>query len=111
MIDESILKKLGSVGKVNTSLRCAIFLIALACLGWCTSVKAQQAVTLAWDADTSGSVLGYVVYVGTASEAYTSRFDVGTNTSFTATNLQPGMTNYFAVTAYTAQSESLPSGE
>jgi hypothetical protein len=40
------------------------------------------------------------VYVGTASRAYGSPLDVGTNTSHSFTELTPGKTYYFAVKAY-----------
>jgi Fibronectin type III domain len=73
---------------------------------------ADQAITLAWDASTDPAVMGYVVYYGTASGNYTTRMDVGTNLTVTITNLQPGLTYYFAITDYNdAYFESAPSGE
>jgi len=57
-------------------------------------------VTLAWDLDTDPTVVGYKVYVGTASGVYTLNIDAGNVTTFTVTGLQSGTVYYFAVTAY-----------
>jgi len=57
-------------------------------------------VTLAWNAETDPSVVGYRVYYGTASGSYQTNNDVGNNTTSTVSNLQTGTTYYFAVTAY-----------
>jgi hypothetical protein len=52
------------------------------------------------------------VYYGTESGNYTTCMDVGTNLTFTITNLQPGLTYYFAITDYNAQGlESAPTAE
>ncbi len=63
------------------------------------------AATLAWD-PVADRVDGYRVYWGTVSHQYDSRADVGASTSHTVTNLQPGATYFFAVTAYNAGGES-----
>jgi hypothetical protein len=55
-------------------------------------------VTLQWDANTETDLAGYKVYVGTASRTYGTPFTIGTQTTYSVTNLQPG-TYYFAVTA------------
>jgi hypothetical protein len=107
----SVAKEPGNRGVSSAIARNMILSMVVLCLGFGARARADQAVTLAWSPDVSGSVLGYVIYTGPASGQYTARIDVGTNTSFTAGNLQPGTTNYFAVAAYTADSESLPSGE
>jgi len=53
-----------------------------------------------------------MVYRGLASGVYSSRTNVGTNTSVTIGGLIPGTTNFFAVTAYNAAGvESAPSGQ
>jgi len=71
---------------------------------------AVQGFTLAWNASTDPTVVGYAVYYGTSTN-YTTRIDVHTNTTFTVTNLQPGLTYYFAVTDYNAAHvESVPAG-
>ena len=58
-------------------------------------------VPLAWDASVSENIVGYKVYVGTASKTYGSPIAVGNQTAFTVTGLTPG-TYYFAVTAFDA---------
>lgn len=40
--------------------------------------------------------------MGQGSRSYSQVIDVGTNTTATVTNLTPGVTYYFAATAYTA---------
>jgi hypothetical protein len=56
--------------------------------------------------------MGYVVYYGTNSGIYSSRVDIGSDTSINITNLQEGLTYYFAITAYDSQYvESAPSPE
>jgi hypothetical protein len=81
----------------------------LAVLGLCilsslffggTSVSAVQSVTLAWNASADTNVVGYNVYYGTSSGAYTSKIDVGGATNATINNLTEGVTYYFAATAY-----------
>ena len=62
-------------------------------------------VTLAWDAETGSSVVGYKVYYGTASRSYQFNIDVGNNTTSAVSNLQTGTTYYFAVTAYNTTGE------
>ncbi len=69
------------------------------CLSLCLSVRANQSVTIAWNSVTN-TVAGYAVHYGGASHNYTARLDVGTNTLANFSNLQPGATNFFAVTAY-----------
>jgi hypothetical protein len=64
-------------------------------------------VTFTWDANTEPDLAGYIVYYGTSSGNYTRSVDVGNNTEYTQTELQDGVTYYFASTAYdTAGNES-----
>jgi hypothetical protein len=57
-------------------------------------------------------VAGYLVYYGTASGKYIHVEDVGQNTQVNISNLQEGVTYYFAVTAYdTSWNESVFSEE
>ena len=68
--------------------------------------------TLAWSPDTTGNIAGYAIYSGSASFSFSTRLDVGTNTSVTISNLPAGSTNYFAVSAYnTSHVESAPSDQ
>jgi hypothetical protein len=69
-------------------------------------------VTLAWDSNPEPSVQGYRVYYGKASGFYTSVFDAGNRTDCVIAGLEPGVTYYFACTAYSATGdESNFSGE
>lgn len=71
------------------------------------SLSANAAsITLAWDPPstyTDGTPLtdlsGYRIYHGAASGVYSNYLDVTNTTSATVSNLFPGCTNYFAVTA------------
>jgi hypothetical protein len=60
----------------------------------------QGKLSLAWDRSTDSSVVGYRLYLGSASQVYTNVTDVGDQARITIVNLIPGTTYYFAVTAY-----------
>lgn len=55
--------------------------------------------TVAWDPSPDPTVMGYRVYVGTTSGAYTEIYDVGNVTTFSY-NAAEGTTYYFTVAAY-----------
>jgi PKD repeat protein len=59
-------------------------------------------VTLAWDAVSDPSVVGYRVYTGPSAGDYTSSIAVGNTTTYTESNLVEGATYHFAATAYDA---------
>jgi Fibronectin type III domain len=61
-----------------------------------------QSVSLAWDAPTDPSVVGYDVHYGASSSSLTMTQDVGASTTATISGLTTGLTYYFAVTAYNA---------
>ncbi len=65
-------------------------------------------VTCAWNPSPSSSVTGYYVYVDLDPITnYTDVFyDAGTNVYYTIANLNRGLTNYLAVTAYNDAGES-----
>ena len=65
----------------------------------CFAARAGQNVSLAWSPSTN-AVSGYAIHYGNASHSYFFRLDVGTNTTASLSNLRPGGTNFFAVTAY-----------
>lgn len=72
----------------------------------------SNSVSLAWDASPDSTVVGYILYRGNVSAAYSDRFDVRNVTAATIVGLHPGTTNYFVVTAYDGDGwESLPSNE
>ena len=80
-----------------------IFVLMAACVvsAQLTPSNPPANVVLAWDASPSGEVTGYRVYWGAASRCYTNVLAT-TNLIATVTNLQRGVTYYFAVTAFTA---------
>jgi hypothetical protein len=65
-----------------------------------SGVAHAASVTLAWDRSQEKDVAGYRVYQGKNSHHYTTMISVGNSTTCTVTNLEPGKTYYFAVTAY-----------
>jgi hypothetical protein len=64
-----------------------------------SAALASGQVTLAWDAN-SEPVAGYKVYYGVGSQVYPFVVVAGDVTSLTLSNLQEGVTYYFAATAY-----------
>jgi hypothetical protein len=89
--------------KNNSSSSLFIFLFVI--LSLLSPVPALQAaqVTLAWDPEPS--VQGYRVYYGTTSGVYTGVVDAGSRTDCVISELEPGVTYYFACTAYSATGE------
>ena len=76
----------------------------------CHSARAEQSVTLAWNASPTASVAGYMISYGSDGINFSNQVDAGDNTKWTVAGLQDGSTNYFAVSAYdTNYNESLPS--
>jgi len=55
--------------------------------------------TVRWQANTEPDLQEYRVYAGTSSRTYGAPVPVGKVTSYTAGNLQEGVTYYFSVTA------------
>jgi hypothetical protein len=83
----------------------ALFLIGsffFLLLALAVQARAEQ-VSLAWDANTEPDLGGYKLYYGTASQAYSQVIDVGKGTQVTVSNLNQGVTYFFAVTAYNLQ--------
>jgi hypothetical protein len=73
-------------------------------------VVQSPTVTLAWDLESDPTVTGYRLYSGTQSRVYTNSVDAGFASTISI-SVVPGVTNYFAVTAYSVAIESLFSNE
>ena len=98
--------------KIRTFLLTQVIVVIFSMVSVCAAAWGGQSIALGWDPDLDTNVVGCVVYYGTNSGQYPFRVDAGANLSPTLTNLQAGLTYYFAVTAYDAQLvESVPSGE
>jgi len=65
-----------------------------------TTIGFSNTVSLQWDANSEPDVAGYKIYYGTNSGIYFVSIDVGNVTTTTVGNLKPGITYYFAATAY-----------
>lgn len=72
------------------------------------AVQPPSSVNLIWDPSPSPTIVGYDVEYGTSSGNYTSVQDAGDNTNATVSSLSPGVTYYFTVVGYTADSEVTP---
>ncbi|MFZ5518493.1 MAG: fibronectin type III domain-containing protein [Candidatus Zhuqueibacterota bacterium] len=71
----------------------------------CVAVSLLGALTptsllLQWKANNESDLAGYKVYWGTESRKYKSVANVGQDTSYTVSNLQPGYHYYIAATSY-----------
>ena len=64
--------------------------------------NSAKAITLAWDPSPDPTVTGYMVHHGTVSGTYTTHVDAGMTNTNVVSNLVPGTTYYFVVTAYNA---------
>jgi hypothetical protein len=101
-----------SVAKATKAI---IFLFAVfSCLSVSAKTRAlpMRSVTLEWYPSGDSTIAGYKVHYGTASGQYTHTVSAGDNAVALVTNLVPGNTYYFVVTAFSAAGlESPPSGE
>jgi Bacterial Ig domain/Fibronectin type III domain/Divergent InlB B-repeat domain len=71
-----------------------------------------NSVMLQWEANSESDLAGYKLYQGTTAGSYSVSTDVGNVTTYTKSNLQAGLTYYFAITAYDLSgNESYPSSE
>ena len=87
--------------------RSALWLgVASLLVGSLSLAQAAQSVSLAWNADTDPSVVGYNVNYGTSSGSYTQTLNVGSTASATVSNLAAGLTYYFVVTARNAAAQN-----
>jgi len=69
--------------------------------------RQQNKVHIIWQANNEPDISGYRVYYGKASKVYDDIADVGMATNYVSPDFEPGITYFFAVTAYdTANNES-----
>jgi len=90
----------------------SVWVGCLALLEAGSALASLPSVTLAWNPSQANNIGGYRLYVGLSSHTYATTLDVGASTNATLSNLTPGTTYFFAVTAYdTNRLESPFSGE
>jgi len=94
----SILRKFPAV--IGIGFSALAFLLPL----FPTIASAAQ-VTLAWEAPQHPGVAGYKLYYGYVRDSYEGAIDVGTETTYTLTDLDDGQPYYFTVAAYDANGE------
>ncbi|HZM05455.1 MAG TPA: immunoglobulin domain-containing protein [Candidatus Saccharimonadales bacterium] len=87
--------------------RCGYLSVIGFAMLWCGFLEAAT-VSLAWNPSLSAGVAGYQLNYGLSSGNYTSNVDAGTNTSLQVGGLTPGLTYYFAATAYSSNGISSP---
>jgi len=85
-------------------LWCCLFLIPAA-----VHSATTNSATLQWAANSESDLAGYKIYQGTTSGSYGPSVAVGKVTTYTASNLQDGLTYYFAITAYDTSGNESPS--
>ncbi len=87
---------------MSATLKCKLFLLILL-LGFLhASIAVAKTASLSWDAVPDQDLIGYKVCYGTQSRSYSTQVDVGNVTHYDISDLQPGVTYYFAVMAYGA---------
>ena len=77
-----------------------ILFVALGVVWLPAQGKGRAVVRLAWDASPEPGVVGYVVYVGTASGKYTETYKVRKGRTFTYRKAIEGRRYFFAIAAY-----------
>jgi hypothetical protein len=77
--------------------RCFLYAVVLLCSVIAT--HAQSRVTVAWDRNSESNITGYKLHCGTVARVYTDIINVGNVTTASVSNLAPGVTYRFAVTA------------
>jgi hypothetical protein len=89
----------------RTGFLCALMLLA----DLSASGHGAQSVSLGWDRSADTNVAGYYLYYGTTNGNYSSRVDVGSNTTATITGLATrSVTYYFAATSHDASGMESP---
>ncbi len=95
---------------INCSRRAILgsFLFAVLLAITPLSAFADGSVTLAWSACADPCVVGYNIYYGGASGAYTNAISAGNSTNATVSGLVQGATYYFAATSLTSSGFESP---
>ncbi|MBW1867837.1 MAG: fibronectin type III domain-containing protein [Deltaproteobacteria bacterium] len=76
------------------------FLFLTAILVFSPTISHSARVMLAWDPNTEEDLAGYKIYYGVEKGNYAYSIDVGNQTTYTITDLEPNRVHYFAATAY-----------
>jgi hypothetical protein len=99
--------------KLSATRRIGVGGVVLLTTLFCGAARANQNVSLQWNANSDTNTAGYYLYLGTANTNYSSKIDVGNNTMATITGLSgQSVTYYFAATAYnSSRMESPPSNQ
>lgn len=87
------------------------FLLIVVLFLWVNQAFAVVSQSFAWSDSTGPVPTGYKVCYGTVSTVYTTCTDFGLVLAGTVTGLTEGVTYYFAVIAYNADGDSVPSIE
>ena len=90
-----------------------LFIVTTTLVSYPNSSAAARQVTLKWDANNEPDLIGYRVFCGESSGAYTISHDVTSSnpdhpppTTFEFTGLEEGKTYYFAAVAYNENGQS-----
>src|SRR5215213_4164098 len=86
--------------KILIKLAVSAVLLCTATVIMPANAAVLQSISLAWDPSPDSGVVGYNVYYGPASGAYTNTIPAGSATSAVISNLVEGATYYFVATAY-----------
>src|SRR3954470_19105007 len=89
---------------------CSCFVSVLLCAATLSAVRAEESVTLQWDASPDADVQAYHLYYSQAGSSSWSRVAMGNKTSGAVTGLQAGESYLIYIVAVnTANVESTPS--
>lgn len=91
------------IGRLLSVTTFAILAMSVLSLPVFTSATHAAQISLEWDANGEPDLEGYRIYYGTSSGNYTASVDVAENTHCVISNLQQGVTYYFAATAYDSE--------